>query len=108
LVIATSHLSITFDNDQLDAQFFKYIYYNPLHVSSNILLILRKSNCINTASGIVTLSKWPSGAQVENELQFFLNLCTGRSLTESDDTRWCINTMWPPDDDQDIARDMYM
>jgi len=32
------------------------------------LLILRRSNCINTASGIVTLSKWPSGAQVEKEL----------------------------------------
>jgi len=27
----------------------KYIYYNPLHVhvSSNILLILRRPNCIN-------------------------------------------------------------
>jgi len=38
---------------------FLYIYYNPLHVhvSSNILLILRRSDCINTASGIVTLSK---------------------------------------------------
>ena len=42
--------------------YFQYIYYNPLHVSSNILLILRRSNCINTASGIVTVSKWPSGA----------------------------------------------
>ena len=28
-------------------------YYNPLHVSSNIVLIIRRSNCINTASGIV-------------------------------------------------------
>ena len=38
---------------------FEYIYYSPLHVhvSSNILFILRRSNCINTASGIVTLSK---------------------------------------------------
>ena len=42
--------------------------------------------------------KWPSGAQV----------CTGRSLTDSDDTRCCINTIWPPDDEQDIARNMYM
>ena len=67
-------------------------------VSSNILFILRRSNCINTASGIVTLSKWPFGAQV----------CTGRSLTESDDTRCCINALWPPEDEQDIARNMYM
>ena len=30
------------------------VYYcNPLHVSSNSVLIIRKSNCINTASGIV-------------------------------------------------------
>jgi len=37
--------------------FFKYIYYDSLHVhvSSNILFILRRSNCINTASGIVIL-----------------------------------------------------
>jgi len=45
---------------------FEHIYYDPVHVHvlSNILLILRRSNRINTASGIVTLSKWPSGAQV--------------------------------------------
>jgi len=107
-VSLTVHLSITLDNDQLNAHFFKYIYYHPLnvHVSSNILLILRTSNCINTASGIVTLGKWPSGAQVKKEL--FLNLCTGRSFTESDDTRCCVNTIWPPEDKQDIARNMYM
>ena len=34
-------------NDQLDTQFFYYIYYNLLHVSSNILLIIRRSHCIN-------------------------------------------------------------
>jgi hypothetical protein len=32
------------------------------------MLIIRRSNCIDAASGIVTLSKWPSGAQVEREL----------------------------------------
>ena len=26
------------------------------------MLIIRRSNCINTASGIVTLCKWSSGA----------------------------------------------
>jgi len=36
---------------------FQYIYeyYTPLHVSSTIVLILRRSNFIDTASGIVTL-----------------------------------------------------
>jgi len=33
------------------------------------MLIIRILNCIDAASGIVTLSKWPPGAQVERELQ---------------------------------------
>jgi len=32
------------------------------------VLIIRRSNCIKTASGILTLCKWPSGAQVERKL----------------------------------------
>jgi len=28
------------------------------------MLIIRRLNCIDAASGIVTVSKWPSGAQV--------------------------------------------
>jgi len=51
------------------------------------MLIIRRSNCINTASVMVTLYKWPSSAQVEREMQFFLDLHTGRSLTETDHTR---------------------
>ena len=63
------------------------------------MLIIRRLNCIDAASGIVTISQWPSGAQVERELEFSLNLCTGRPLTESDDTRCSINTIQPPDDE---------
>ena len=33
------------------------------------MLIIRRVNCIDAASGIVTLGKWPSGAQVERELR---------------------------------------
>ena len=32
------------------------------------MLIIRRVNCTDAASGIVTLSKWPSGAQVKREL----------------------------------------
>jgi hypothetical protein len=32
------------------------------------MLIIRRLNCIDAASGIVTLSRWLSGAQVEREL----------------------------------------
>jgi hypothetical protein len=66
-ILLQTLFGITLANDQLDAQVFKYIYYNFLHVSRNILFILRRSKCINTASGIVTLNKGPSGAQVERE-----------------------------------------
>ena len=52
-----------------------FYYYNPLHVSSNSVLIIRKSNCINTASGVV-FSKWPTGVQFEN-------LPTERSHTDN-------------------------
>ena len=31
------------------------LHYNPQHVSSSTLLIFRRTNCIITASGIVTL-----------------------------------------------------
>ena len=60
------------------------------------MLIIRRLKCIDAASGIVTLSKWPSGMQVEQEM---LDLHTGWPLTESDDTRCCINTFQPPDDE---------
>jgi hypothetical protein len=40
-------------NDGLDAQFlFLYVYVNSLRVSSNLVLIIRRINCINTTSGI--------------------------------------------------------
>jgi hypothetical protein len=40
------------------------------------VLIIRKSNCINAACGIVTLCRWPSGAQVERGL-VGMHLSTG-------------------------------
>ena len=46
------------------------------------MLITRRMNCIDAASGIVTLTKWPSRAQVERELQFPLNLCSGGTLVK--------------------------
>ena len=47
------------------------------------------TNCITTASGIVTLCKQPYGMQVESGLQSALHLHTVRLFTESDDTRGC-------------------
>ena len=68
----------------------QYIDYSPLHVSSKAVLIIRRSNCTNTASGMVTLCKWPSGMQVE---RLPLDLHTGRPVAECDYNRSCISTV---------------
>ena len=41
---------------------FLRLFYSPLHVSSNVVLIMCRSNCINTVSGMIIHCKWPSGA----------------------------------------------
>ena len=79
----------TFSNYQLKAQFVYssticILRYDPQHVSSSTLLILRRTNCITTASGIVTV----------------------RLFTEGDDTRGCGDTICPPEDEQRAARNM--
>jgi len=47
----------------------------PLHVSSTIVLIIRRSKLYYAASGIITLCRWLSGAQVQS------GLCTGQPPT---------------------------
>ena len=54
------------------------LYYDPQHVSSSTVLILRRTNCITTASGIVTLCKEPYSMQVESGLQSALHPRTAR------------------------------
>ena len=44
------------------------LHYTPQHVSSSTLLIIRRTNCITTASGIVTLCKQPYSKRVESGL----------------------------------------
>ena len=48
--------------------FIVYIYYTPLHVSSTIMLIFRRTNVISTASGIVTVFRWLYSTQVTTVL----------------------------------------
>ena len=82
------------------------LHYDPQHVSSSTLLILRRTNFITTASGIVTLHKQPYSMQVESGLQYALHLHTVRLLTEGDDTRGCGDAIGPPDEEQRAARNM--
>jgi len=44
------------------------LHYTPQHVSSSMLLIIRRTNCITTAPGIVTLCKQPYSTLVESGL----------------------------------------
>ena len=100
-VFLTVHLSISLDNDQLDTHllYFTILYYNPLHVSSII--------CSSPGGWIVLMQHLVSSLSVSglpvhrlrDSTPFCLNLCTGRPLTENDDTRCSINTIQPPDDE---------
>jgi hypothetical protein len=67
------------------------------------MLIIRRLNCIDAASGIVTLkiSQWSKITSVKFAA-LLINLTSNlRPLTyfQSDDTRCCINTIQPPDDE---------
>jgi hypothetical protein len=63
--------------------FFLYVYFNSLHVSSYLVLIIRRINCINTTSGIChSVCRWPSSMQVGKE--FLPDLHTRRPPTQSD------------------------
>ena len=62
-IISANKSAKTYFNKQLNAQFFYSIticmlHYNPRYVSSINMPILRRTNCIITASGIVTPCKW--------------------------------------------------
>jgi len=47
----------------------------PLHVSSTVVLVIRRSKLYYTASGIFKLCRWPSGAQVGRGLKQNKNVC---------------------------------
>ena len=82
------------------------LHYTPQHVSSSKLLIIRRTICITTASGNVTLCKQPYSTRVDSGLKSALHLHTVWLLTDGDDTRGCGDTIGPPDDEQRAARNM--
>ena len=78
------------------------LHYNPRHVSSINMPIFRRTNCIITASGIVTLYIY--SMPDESRLQSIRH--TVQPFTESDDIRCCDNTICPPEDGHVDARNM--
>jgi len=88
------------------------LQYNPQHVSNSTLLIFRRTNCIITASGIITL-EISERSSVNGRTVYWLRVayCVavyGGSFTyfQSDDTRCCNNKICPPEDEQGTARNM--
>ena len=57
---------------QLNAPFVYYIYQLPLHVSSNIVLIIRRINCIHTASGSLYVTISHPSAPLQEEISHVL------------------------------------
>jgi hypothetical protein len=96
-VSLTLHLSITLANDQHDAQFFNTF------ITIFYMYMFRAISCSSSGGKILLIQHLVSSLSVSDRL---VHRCTGRSLTESDDTRCCTNTIWPPEYEQDIARNM--
>ena len=82
------------------------LYYNPRHVSSIDMPIFRRTNCIITASGIVTLCTVQYSMPDESRLHSVLIRHTVLPFTDSDDTRWCDNKISFPEDGHVNARNM--
>ena len=81
------------------------LHYNPRHVSSINMPIFRRTNCIITASGIVTLSKRLYSMLDESRPSALIQH-TIQPFRESDDTKCCDNTICPPEDGHVDARHM--
>jgi hypothetical protein len=112
-------------NEQPDALFNLFIF--SFHLSTcfeHQVLVVRRSNCINTlnaelnpichllallgsativvvsrlrvntSSGMISLYKWLLGIPVPPDRR------TKQSLTQTNHTRWCIDTVRSPDDEQ--------
>jgi len=74
------------------SEFISCLYMFTAHV-----LIVRRSKLCYAASDIIT-HKWPSGAQVERELQSSSQPVHGTATYMCDDTTDCIAHFWPPND----------
>jgi hypothetical protein len=79
---------------------------DPQHVSSIAVLIFRRTVCIFTVSGIVTLYMLPSSVPTNSGLQTAISRYTGWQHIECDDARYCKYTNCPPEDEHSNARNM--
>jgi len=74
----------------------RLVYYIPLHVSVTIVLIITSSKLYYTASGVVTLCRWLSGAQFG---LLYSSTCFGHYCAHHHEFKivlysiWCRHTM---------------
>ena len=95
-VLLTVHLNITVVNNRPDAQ----LLYNTF---IKVLYIFRAMSCSSSGGQIVLIQHLVHSLSVSGRP---VDPHTGRPLTESDYTRCCISTIWPPDDEHDVGRNM--
>jgi hypothetical protein len=81
------------------------LHYNPRHISNINMPIVRMTNFIITASGIVTLCKGLYSTPDESR-QSALIRRTVQTFTDSDDNRCCDNIICPPEDGHVNVRNM--
>ena len=85
---------------------FLCVYFNSLHVSSKLMLIIRRINCINTASGICHCVSVAISSAGQKGGSF--PTCTQNGHRHRVTyTRCCIDTIDSPDDEHKVARNMY-
>jgi hypothetical protein len=86
-------------NNQPDALFRVFIYsFHPSTCFEHHVLIIRRSNCINTSSGIISLCKWLLGMPAKRVPSWQAY----QAVTQTNHTRWCINTIRSPDDEHSM------
>ena len=92
-------IAIIIFNDSLFLNNFIYKFFISIHLLhsstcfEHYCVHLQEDNCINTASGIVTLFGWLFSTQVTRGRESSRNLCSEESPKESDDTSCCTNTI---------------
>ena len=85
---------LTIVNQQLGTEFLysfiQYVYYIHVHFfSSTVMLIIRRTDCINTASGIVTLEI----SEQSKLLEYSLLYCNKRQQIAIK-TKYSCKTLW--------------
>ena len=81
--ISSELVNFDFVNDQLDTQ----VFYDTF---ITVLYMFRTTSCSSSGGQIILIQHLVSSLSVSGRV---VNRCTGPPLTESDDTRCCINTI---------------